>query len=247
MKQTPNQQQSVKPSMKRKASAPVDDSKTTVKKISEKVRSSSKDFERIQNPKAYETMFAVPVASKFGGIKRKSQMMQKVSDMHIDDDFSSSITLILDGVDKLWTFQQVFLNITSFSSTEIHFNSQVEAISRKCSSKLCLLSPEEIQLIVLSHTTIRKGRLNVDHTGIALALSETIVSDTRRPCPNFIHMELAVKDTKHDILVKMPYLENEEGQIIHLNTDALCTMMQNKYSDWEEVVSFTLNFTSLLG
>ena len=91
--------------MKRKASAPVDDARTTVKKISEKVRSSSKDFERIQNPKAFETMFAVPVASKFGGIKRKSQMMQKCSDMHIDDDFSSSITLILDGVDNLWTFQ----------------------------------------------------------------------------------------------------------------------------------------------
>ena len=80
-------------------------------------------------------------------------------------------------------------------------------------------------MIILTHTTIRKGRLSVDHTGIALALSETTVCDTRRPCPNFIHMELALKDMKHEIQVKMPYLENEEGQIIHLNTDALCTMM----------------------
>lgn len=30
------------------------------------------DSERITNPKAYETMFAVPASSKFGGLKKRS-------------------------------------------------------------------------------------------------------------------------------------------------------------------------------
>lgn len=59
--------------MRRLTTAPVDDAKTTVKRINNNhVRSSSQDHEHLQNPKAYETMFSVPVASKFGGLKRKS-------------------------------------------------------------------------------------------------------------------------------------------------------------------------------
>lgn len=38
-------------------------------------------FERLQNTKAYELVFAIPTLSKFGGLKRKSTLTKKVSGM----------------------------------------------------------------------------------------------------------------------------------------------------------------------
>ncbi len=50
-------------------------------------------------------MFSVPVASKFGGLKSKSKMMDKVSAINIDDEFSNESTLILDNTQKFCTLQ----------------------------------------------------------------------------------------------------------------------------------------------
>ena len=35
----------------------------------------------------------------------------------------------------------------------------------------------------------------------------------------------------------MPYISVKDGKDIQLSTDVLCMMMQNKYTDWEDLVS----------
>ncbi len=75
--------------MRRITTAPVDDSKTTVKVIKNNIHCYNPYFEHLKSPRAYETMFSVSVASKFGGLRSKSKMMDKVSAINIDDDFSS--------------------------------------------------------------------------------------------------------------------------------------------------------------
>jgi hypothetical protein len=35
----------------------------------------------------------------------------------------------------------------------------------------------------------------------------------------------------------MPYVGIKDGKDVYLNTDVLCLMMQNKYANWEDVVS----------
>ena len=91
--------------MRRITTAPVDDAKTTVKTIQSKVHSSNSSFEHLMSPRAYETMFSVPVASKFGGLKSKSKMMDKVSAINVEDDFSDESTLILDNLQKICALQ----------------------------------------------------------------------------------------------------------------------------------------------
>lgn len=99
------------------------------------------DSERITNPKAYETMFAVPAASKFGGLKKRSQVLQRVSGMQADDkDLSNVATLKLGNLEK----------ISTFHSIEVSSGDQVIPIARKLSSKMCLMAPDEIQLLVMS-------------------------------------------------------------------------------------------------
>jgi hypothetical protein len=94
-----------KPSMRRVTTAPVDDSKTTTKVIQSNMRSNSSYFEHLKSPRAYESMFSVPVTSKFGGLKSKSKMMDKVSAINIDEEFSNESTLILENLQKICTFQ----------------------------------------------------------------------------------------------------------------------------------------------
>lgn len=94
-----------KPSMRRITTAPVDDSKTTIKVIQSNTRGNCNYYEHLKSPRAYESMFSVPVASKFGGLKSKSKMMDKVSAINIDDEFSNESTLILDLTQMLCTFQ----------------------------------------------------------------------------------------------------------------------------------------------
>lgn len=67
----------------------------------------SLEAERIANPKAYETMFAVPTSSKFGGLKKRSQVMSCVSGMQADDKNMSNVeTLKVGGnLSKISTFQ----------------------------------------------------------------------------------------------------------------------------------------------
>ena len=91
--------------MRRITTAPVDDSKTTTKIIQSNTRVQSCFIEHLKSPRAYESMFSVPVASKFGGLKSKSKMMDKVSAINIDDDFSNESTLILDHNQMICTFQ----------------------------------------------------------------------------------------------------------------------------------------------
>ena len=97
--------QGKKPSMRRITTAPVDDAKTTVKTIQSKVHSNNTNFEHLMSPRAYETMFSVPVASKFGGLKSKSKMMDKVSAINVEDDISDESTLILDNLQKICALQ----------------------------------------------------------------------------------------------------------------------------------------------
>ena len=84
--------------MRRVTTAPVDDTKTTVKVIQSNVHGNNPNFEHLKSPRAYETMFCVPVSSKFGGLKSKSKMMDKVSAINIDDEMSNDSTLTLDNL-----------------------------------------------------------------------------------------------------------------------------------------------------
>lgn len=53
--------------------------------------------ERIANTMAFEAFFVVKASSKFGGLKRRSQMQTKVSDMQLDydDEFLTDIPLTI--------------------------------------------------------------------------------------------------------------------------------------------------------
>ena len=65
-----------KPSARRTPSSSISQTFTTMsinQATSESV--SNLESERITNPKSFETMFAVPVSSKFGGLKKRSQVM----------------------------------------------------------------------------------------------------------------------------------------------------------------------------
>ena len=75
----------------------MDDAKTTLKTIQSKFKDGSNNYEHLKYPRAYESMFNVPVASKFGGLKSKSKMLSKLSAINVDDDLSNESTLILDG------------------------------------------------------------------------------------------------------------------------------------------------------
>ena len=67
---------------------------------------SNLESERISNPKSYETMFAIPVSSKFGGLKKRSQVMQSVSGMKSDEkDFSNTAVIKVENLEKICNFQ----------------------------------------------------------------------------------------------------------------------------------------------
>jgi len=96
---------------------------------------SNLESERINNPKSYETMFAIPVASKFGGLKKRSQVMQSVSGMKSDEkDFSNTAVIKVENLEKICNFHPI----------EITCGSQVISVARKLSSKLCLMCPDQV-------------------------------------------------------------------------------------------------------
>jgi hypothetical protein len=65
------------------------------------------ESERITNTKAYETMFTVAPTSKFGGLKKRSQVLQRVSGMESDtkDVVSSTATISVNNLDKICNFR----------------------------------------------------------------------------------------------------------------------------------------------
>lgn len=84
--------------MRRITTAPVDDSRIIPKVISSNLWETNSYFEHLKSPRAYEILFSVAVASKFGGLKSKSKIMDKVSAINIDDDLTDESTLILNGL-----------------------------------------------------------------------------------------------------------------------------------------------------
>lgn len=53
-------------------------------------------------------------------------------------------------------------------------------------------------------------------------------------------MQIQIENQIHGIEVRMPYISVKDGKDIQLSTDVLCMMMQNKYADWEDLVSLSL-------
>ena len=92
--------------------------------------------------------------------------------------------------------------------------------------------------MVLTNTSIDDhDSLHVDHTGLILTMTELQVQEFRRACPQSMKMQIQTENKSHDIEVRMPYISVKDGKDIQLSTDVLCMIMQNKYTDWEDLVS----------
>jgi hypothetical protein len=78
------------------------------------------------------------------------------------------------------------------SSMELECGSVVIPISRKLSSKLCLLSPEVIQHLLITHLTYNYSdeKIEIDQAELGVSLSEYSVEEFRRLCPDLIKMRL---------------------------------------------------------
>lgn len=110
---------------------------------------------------------------------------------------------------------------------------KVIAVSRKLSSKLCLLAPQEIQLLLLLHID---QDLSLDQTKLAFALTEVPVSEVRRKCPDIMHMTFTLDNREELIVVHMPRLSFEGlQQDVYLPCKLLCELMRDSYETWSEV------------
>lgn len=64
------------------------------KMVSQIKTESVSETERIPNPSAYETMIALPTISKFGGIKKRSQVVSRAASTMADEKGLSSTSTI---------------------------------------------------------------------------------------------------------------------------------------------------------
>ena len=66
----------------------------------------SLDSERISNPRAFENSFTVQTSSKFGNLKKKSQVKDRCSNMQQDAGILSEAKIRLtDGIELICKFQ----------------------------------------------------------------------------------------------------------------------------------------------
>lgn len=64
------------------------------------------EAERIPNPTAFETMIALPTISKFGGLKKRSQVVSRAASTMADEKgLSSSSSLSVKGKQMVCNFQ----------------------------------------------------------------------------------------------------------------------------------------------
>lgn len=116
---------------------------------------------------------------------------------------------------------------------------QVIPIARKLSSKLCLMAPDEIQLLIMTHLTYnsQERTLQMDQGQLALSLTDHTVMDVRRRCPDIMLIKLTVSDGEHLITIHMPRLTCPDSKDIYFTQKVLCEIMQDSYQTWNTVVS----------
>lgn len=116
-------------------------------------------------------------------------------------------------------------------------------ISRKLSSKMCLLSPGAIQYLLMTHLTYDYGdeRIEIDQAELAVALTDFSVEETRRRCPDVMKMRLYDDEQDFIVTVQMPRITFEEHTPIYLRQHIMCEIMANKYQNWHEFVSQVLS------
>ena len=92
-------------------------------------------------------------------------------------------------------------------------------------------------MLILTNTKVENGVLCVDHTTLTLRLTETVVQEFRRVCPQIMHVKILSDGHTYDIEVRMPRITIKDSKDLFLSTEVLCQLMQNKYGDWEDIVS----------
>lgn len=104
------------------------------------------------------------------------------------------------------------------SSIELECGSVVIPISRKLSSKLCLLSPEVIQHLLMTHLTYNycDEKIEIDQAELGVSLSEYSVEEFRRRCPDLMKMRLHDDEQDFIVQVHMPRITFEKRLPIYL-------------------------------
>lgn len=113
------------------------------------------------------------------------------------------------------------------------------------SSKLCLMSPESIQLLLIMSLNCNPttASLELDQRQLAMNLSDHVVQEVRVKFPPAMKLHLTFCEpvkAEFAVTVHMPRVsfEDEPGQFWPVNQSVMSDIMQDSFKSWDEKVSF---------